>query len=213
MHIILLGDSLFDNAAYVKGSPDVCSQLKGQLPSGWQAMLLARDGSLIHDVPAQLARLPSSASHLVLSMGGNDALGHMSVLSDRARSIADVLERFASISEDFGQQYAEVLDQVLQYHLPTVLCTIYYPRFPDRVLQRLAVTALALFNDCIIREAFRAGAPLLDLRLICNQDADYANALEPSTAGGAKIARSIIRAVRGVDFSRGRTEVFTSAAD
>ena len=49
-HIVLLGDSIFDNAAYVGGGPDVIEQLKSILPRDWQATLLAVDGSVTTDV-------------------------------------------------------------------------------------------------------------------------------------------------------------------
>jgi hypothetical protein len=49
-------------------------------------------------------------------------------------------------------------------------------------------SALALFNDRITRAAFSRGLPLIDLRLICNEEGDYANPIEPSVQGGAKIA-------------------------
>ena len=45
--------------------------------------------------------------------------------------------------------------------------------------------------DVIIRNAFQAGVPLIDLRLICNDEADYANPIEPSALGGAKIAAAV----------------------
>jgi hypothetical protein len=104
-----------------------------------------------------------------------------------------------------------MLDRVLARHLHTVLCTIYEPRFPDPRLQRLAVTALTLFNDVITRTAFAHGLPLIDLRLVCDRDEDFANPIEPSVKGGAKIARAILHAVQAHDFSRRRTEVFVNA--
>jgi hypothetical protein len=106
-HIVLLGDSIFDNAAYVKGGPDVIRQLQAK----------------------------------------------------------------------------------------------------DPVLQRLAVTALAIFNDVIIRNAIMAGVPLLDLRLICNEESDYANEIEPSVAGGEKITDAILNSITEHDFVRQRTEI------
>src|SRR6185436_5966678 len=75
IHIVLLGDSIFDNAAYVAGGPDVVRQLREILPSGWRATVNALDGAVISDVPQQLKELPRDATHLVLSIGGNDALG------------------------------------------------------------------------------------------------------------------------------------------
>jgi hypothetical protein len=52
--------------------------------------------------------------------------------------------------------------------------------------------------------------PLLDLRLICDEDSDYANPIEPSVQGGEKISAAIRRLMREHDFSRQCTEVFIS---
>ena len=66
-------------------------------------------------------------------------------------------------------------------------------------MQRLAITGLAIFNDCILLEAIGRSLAVLDLRLICNKDDDYANAIEPSSVGGDKIARAIVHAVGHTD--------------
>lgn len=208
-HIVLLGDSIFDNAAYVKGGPDVIRQLRAKLPDDWTATLCAVDGSMLQDIHSQLSRLPKDATHLVVSAGGNNALDNVNILSERAQSAAEVLNRLADVAERFQQQYSEMLRHVLSYRLPTAVCTVYYPRLPDPMLQRLAVTALAIFNDVIIREAFMAGLPLLDLRVICNREADYANEIEPSVAGGEKITDAILTTIAEHDFPQARTEVFT----
>jgi hypothetical protein len=100
-----------------------------------------------------------------------------------------------------------MLAEVLSHGLPTAICTVYYPRFPEAALQRMAATALSVFNDCIIRAAFAYGLPLLDLRLTCTEEGDYANPIEPSALGGEKIARAIVEIMRH-GFTRGRTEVF-----
>jgi lysophospholipase L1-like esterase len=208
-HIVLLGDSIFDNGAYVRaGEPDVVRQLQARLPSGSQATLRAVDGAVTASVARQVERIPASASHLVVSAGGNDALGNASVLEDSSRSIADTLNRLAAIADEFERSYRAMLGTILGRRLPSALCTIYYPRFPDARMQRLAVTALTLFNDGILRAAFEAGLPVLDLRLICDADADYANPIEPSAQGGEKIAGAIAALIAEHDFGRRRTEVF-----
>ncbi len=209
-HIVLLGDSIFDNGAYVSGGPDVIQQLRERLPAGWQATLRAVDGSVTSGVKAQLHRLPSDASHLVISAGGNDALGHASILDRGARSMADAVGRLADIREEFGRSYRSMLDHVLALGLPTAVCTIYDACFPDAERQRLVVTALTVFNDCITREAFARGLPLIDLRLLCDKAEDYANPIEPSVRGGEKISATIARLVMEHDFSRRRSAVFAS---
>jgi lysophospholipase L1-like esterase len=207
-HVVLLGDSMFDNAAYVGGGPDVPTQLQAHLPHDWRVSLVAADGDRTQDITPQLQRLPPDTSYLIVSVGGNDALDNLDFLAAPAASVAAALEGLAGIAEDFERAYHQMLQAVLASRLPTALCSIYYPRFPDLMLQRLAITALTVFNDVIVRAAFRAGVPLLDLRLTCGAEVDYANPIEPSVVGGEKIARAIATLVQEYDFAKGRTEVF-----
>ena len=207
-HVVLLGDSIFDNAAYVAGAPNVIRQVCQRLPQGSKATLAAVDGSKSGDVRQQLRQMPADATHLVLSVGGNDALSSSDFLTTPARSTAEALSGLADIADEFECGYLVMLADVLACGLPTAICTIYYPRFPDAVLQKVAVAGLTVFNDCIVRAAFAHGLPLLDLRLVCTEEADYANPIEPSARGGEKIARSIAEYVERGPIG-GRTEVFT----
>ena len=189
-HLVLMGDSVFDNASYVRGGPDVVRQLRGVLPPGWTASLLAVDGATTRGVPSQLARLPADATHIVLSVGGNDALSASGLLSVSVRTVDEALRLLADAQDAFEESYAAMLAEVLAAGLPTALCTIYDtpPSSPDH---RIVKAALALFNDRITRAAFSNSLPLIDLRLICSEDEDYANPIEPSVEGGAKMARAI----------------------
>src|SRR5262249_33429281 len=96
-HVALLGDSIFDNVAYVGGGPDVVSQLRGLLGPGWRASLLAIDGSMIADIPAQLERLPSDTTHIVVSVGGNDALDHAPIVGQPVQTVGEAIERLAAL--------------------------------------------------------------------------------------------------------------------
>jgi len=60
----------------------------------------------------------------------------------------------------------------------------------------------------IIKQAILAGVPLIDLRLVCNEDSDYANEIEPSEAGGKKIAKTILRVVNEHNFGARRMEAY-----
>jgi lysophospholipase L1-like esterase len=191
-HIVLLGDSIFDNAAYVAGGQDVVRQLRDILPSGWRATLNALDGAVIADLPQQLQKLPGDASHLVVSVGGNDALGDAGLLDRKVASMAEALELITGVRERFRSAYARMLDQVLQRRLPLAVCTIYEARFPEPVTRRLAATALTALNDAITREAFVRNIDCIDLRIICDDDRDFANPIEPSVHGGAKMAGAIL---------------------
>lgn len=207
-HIVLLGDSIFDNRSYVNGGKDTVTNLREQMPDNWTATLLAVDGSVASSVATQLQRVPDAATHLFLSVGGNDALAAAGILQMPASSAADVFSELASVSARFEHSYKSMLDAVRRLSKPTAICTIYYPNYPDELVQKIAVAALASFNDAIVRQASLAGLPLIDLRYVCNEDSDYANPIEPSESGGLKIARTIIRVVKDHDFDKGLTEVY-----
>lgn len=207
-HIVLLGDSIFDNRSYVTGGKDTIANLREQIPEGWKATLCAVDGSVADTVVRQLPSVPADATHLFVSVGGNDALGEMGILQMRASSAAEVFGELSNVSATFEDRYKRMLDAVRELEKPTALCTIYYPRYPDARLQKVAVAALASFNDVIIRQASLAGVPLIDLRYVCDEDADYANPIEPSETGGNKIAKTIIQLASEHDFAGRKTSVY-----
>ena len=207
-HIVLLGDSIFDNAAYVNGGPDVIRQLKSILPRDWQASLLAVDGSVTTDVIDQTAEIPASATHLIVSAGGNDGLSRADILQRQARSVGEGVEQLASLRAEFCQNYRRMLKSLLALKKPMAVCTVYDPHFPDPSMQRLTTTALNIFNDCILREAITHGLPVIDLRLICTEPEDYSNEIEPGIVGGRKIAEAILILVQNHDFSGKRTIIY-----
>jgi len=207
-HLVLLGDSVFDNKAYINDGLDVIAHIRRQIPADWKASLRAVDGSVIENVRKQVLDLPNDATHLIISVGGNDAILNADVLRQKVASSAEALDKLADVAGEFEYHYREMLQSVLRLKKPTVVCTIYYPRIPEPFIQKIAVAALTIFNDVIIRQAFQEGVPLIDLRLVCNEDSDYANEIEPSEKGGGKIAKAIVRLVNEHNFESGRTEVF-----
>ena len=192
-HLVLLGDSIFDNGSYTGGGPDVIAQVRGHLPAGWKASLLAQDGAVTDNIPSQLARLPQDATHLVLSVGGNDALRQSGILDMTARSSAQVLDMLAEIARNFSLRYKQVVDACLMTRRPLTICTIYNGNFADKQYQQRASTALTTFNDVIIQTAVERQLTVIELRQIINRPADYANPIEPSSQGGEKLARTIVR--------------------
>ncbi|MEM9446829.1 MAG: SGNH/GDSL hydrolase family protein [Verrucomicrobiota bacterium] len=192
-HVVLLGDSIFDNGVYVPEGLPVIEQLRAVLADDWSATLLAVDGDVTTDVHAQLQKMPADASHVVVSCGGNDALGHLSVLDEKVANISQALERFATIRQEFRSKYKAMLEAVTAYAYPTAVCTVY-----DCVpgLKPSQQAALSMFNEVILREAIEADVALIDLRLVCNEPSDYSklSPIEPSQQGGEKIVK-VIRAL------------------
>jgi hypothetical protein len=207
-HIVLLGDSIFDNKAYVGNEPDVISHLQSKIPAEWKATLKAVDGSVIENVGRQLLEIPKDTTHLFISVGGNDTILNADVLQLRMNSSADVFDILANRASTFEYHYKEMLKKVLILNLPTTVCTIYFPNSLDDFIQKISCAALASFNDVIIRQAFLNGLSLIDLRLVCNEKDDYANEIEPSGKGGNKIAEKILEVVNTHDFLSKQTKVY-----
>jgi hypothetical protein len=205
-HIVLLGDSIFDNASYTNGKPDVITQVKDRVNGRARASLLAVDGATTHGIESQLARLPADATHLVMSAGGNDALGSQGVLGATAKTTGDGLLRLADLVDAFSVNYQRAVQACLRKRLPLTTCTIYNGNFPDRAFQRQVKTALTAFNDVILRISLEHGLTVIDLRQICSRPEDYANPIEPSSIGGAKIAEAIIDAINAADAQAGQRQ-------
>ena len=100
-------------------------------------------------------------------------------------------------AQTFEREYRELLRAALESRLPTIACTIYNGNFPDPTAQLVMSTALTPFNDAIIRSAWAAKVPIIDLRVVCDRGEHYANEIEPSSAGSARIAEEIVRVVGG----------------
>jgi GDSL-like lipase/acylhydrolase family protein len=196
-HVVLLGDSIFENAAYVGTAPDVRKQLKEMMRRDDRVTLAARDGAVLNDVRSQLVGIPKDATHLVISAGGNDALQGSGILDEAATSVAEALEKLAAVAEPFRENYDDMLRQARERSLPTAVCTIYEPRFPDISRRLTAARALTILNDQITRQAASNRLALIDLRVICDRDEDFANPIEPSAVGGAKIAHAVMRFASG----------------
>ena len=224
-HIILAGDSIFDNGSWVPGDPDVATQVKSLFDIKDKVTLLAVDGDIINGVADQLKGLPDDATHLFISVGGNDALGMLGTMRKAVSSVAEGFLHFHKIRKEFERMYEAMLLNALSYNLPTTVCTIYKPCLSHRNAirmfshsesgltseqqQKVANTALPIINSVISKEAIKAELPVIDLEVIFNNVDDYANDIEPSAVGGIKMAKIIREIVISHDFSINRTKVYT----
>jgi hypothetical protein len=200
-HVALLGDSIFDNRAYTDGEPDVAAHLRSLIAPSWHVTLCAVDGATTQSLAPQLRRVPSDASHVVLAVGGNDALRNTDLLDRPVRSTAETLALLHDRVEAFRQDYAAALEAVLRLQRITVVCTIYNGALePPRA--ELARVALTTFNDVIISAAVERHLDVIELRSICTEPGDYANPIEPSGRGGRKIAMAIARAIEALPHDR-----------
>ena len=192
--LVLLGDSVFDNQSYVVEGQAVIDHLNKHLASTGSAHLLAVDGAIVQEVPRQIDRMPSDASHVFLSAGGNDALRCMSLLERPVHTVVDALALLMERQHSFAAHYQDLAQQLAPLGLPVTVCTV-YEDVPD--LPAPLKTALSLFNDVIVRVAMRHQFGIFDLREHLQDGLDYSriSPIEPSETGGEKIARAMAAAV------------------
>jgi hypothetical protein len=192
-----MGDSIFDNDAYVPGEPGVIEQLRRGLPAGWSAFKVAVDGDCIEDIPNQLGRLPTHITDLVVSIGGNDLmrLRHLLGAVAQGASLADVM---ASPLEDFEIGYGWMLDTVMARGLPVTVCTIYTAiPFETPEMRQFAPRAIEGFNALIVKLAQARGVGVIRLDEICVEAGDFSrmSPIEPSARGGQKIVGGLLSAL------------------
>ena len=195
-HIVLLGDSIFDNAPYVTPGQAVIHHLQRIIPSDSKATLLATDGDVTADIERQFRQIPQDATHIYISVGGNDALSALSTFDLPVDTVEGALSILHEVRESFRLRYRAMLERVLAVNLPLAVCTI-YDAIPGLSIE--AQTALSLFNDTISREAAVAQVSVIDLRLVCTEAGDYStmSPIEPSEQGALKIAMAMAAEIAG----------------
>lgn len=189
-HVALLGDSSIDNAAYTRGEPDVANHLRTILGREWKVTLLALDGSTTTMMGPQISRIADDVSHIVVSIGGNDALMNAGLLDTPVRSTAEALDLFGAAVNAFEEDHRHVTEALAALARKLVVCTIYEGNLGMPEAPRASV-ALRMFNDAIVRSARDAGAAVIEMRSVCSKPEDFANPIEPSGIGGKKIAEAI----------------------
>ncbi len=197
VHVALIGDSIFDNGAYTDGGPDTVTHLRRMMGPTGQATLLAMDGATTHLIPSQVHRLPEHATHIALSVGGNDLLPVMSVLDEPFDSPVGILVQLEGFAEAFEQNYRSALAAVASCGLPSVVCLPYNGWFPEEPAKTALRAALRVFADVMWGVARDHALPVIDLRGVCTEEEDYWNPIEPNARGGEKVAEVVWRWVRG----------------
>jgi hypothetical protein len=205
-HIILLGDALGDLPRIRDRGP---GQLENRLLPDWQKpwrLSLIRADDVINRSP--LAQIPADASHVVITIEGNRAIATSGLLEGRPESYEEALARLSFAADQFEEVMRSLIRVALATRLPAAVCTMFPPRLQNPVQQRAASTALAIFNDRIIRQAVDVHMPIADLRTACTEAADYSSRGLLSRTGLTKVAALIWKALHDSSGNGYATEIF-----
>lgn len=179
-NIILIGDSVLNNSAYVPAGKSVLDYLKQKTNNVFN---FAKDGATIQDAIDQIGTIPpnfnNSNSYLFISVGGNDILNLRNVLTNSEIDIlfSKYLQLIDTIKSKFGGVNINV-------------CNLYLPTDPRYLSYK---SSIIYWNELINKNSNRMGAMynIVDLYNLLNTPNDFIYGIEPSKDGSVKIANII----------------------
>ena len=194
---VLVGDSVFDNIAYVERNATVVDHLRHLLPKPWNPIMAACDGARIAEALQQVAALHVRPDHVAVSAGGNDALQSVDLLFEEVGNVAAALHLMRGLQHSLSEHYTALCHRLADLRCPVSLCTIYNapvladtPYDTDRA-NAAVCAAVSMFNDVIQRMAARFGFRVVELRDLLTEREDFSavSPIEPSGKGGRKLAQ------------------------
>ncbi len=201
-HLVLLGDAL-QNIDLGKGQAE--SALVPRPRNPWKLTVLQPPEVLRQ---GRVRAIPAEVSHIVICVDGGWAIDTSGLLQGDAQSVRGTLGELATAADEFEGIFARLIAAAKETGLPTIVCTLVPARYVDPVQERAAATALAIFNDRVLRRAFAAELSIVELRLVCDEDSDYASETLLSRTGVRKVANVARSALYDVSRNPGRTRVY-----
>ena len=201
-HLVLLGDAL-QNIDLGKGQAE--STLVPRPRNPWKLTVLQPPEVLRQ---GRVRAIPAGVTHIGICIDGGWAIETSGLLQGYALTIREALDALARAADEFENMFARLIAAAAETGVPTIVCTLVPARHTDPSQQRVAATALAIFNDRILRRAIAAHLSIVELRLVCDEDSDYASETLLSHAGVRKVANVARSALYDVSRNPGRTRVY-----
>ena len=201
-HLVLLGDAL-QNIDLGKGQAE--SALVPRPRNPWKLTVLQPPEVLRQ---GRLRAIPAGATHIGICVDGGWAIATSGLLQGGARTIREALDVLASAADEFENLFARLIAAATEAAVPTIVCTLVPARYMEPSQERVAAAALAIFNDRILRRTIAARLSIVELRLICDEDSDYASETLLSHAGVRKVANVARSALYDVSCNPGRTRMY-----
>lgn len=175
--VVLMGDSIFQNSAYVPAGQTVGDLLKAKVGSD-RVVVLAEDHATISDMFAQLSRLSLDWNRpsvcIFLSGGGNDLLVHYVDRQQDPTSLA--------MLEGARERFAELVRSI-RARLPKASLSVVDVYYPTSNRFQIYRPAIREWN----RRLQDVGVPVISISKHLTDPKDFAFEIEPSSQGGEKI--------------------------
>lgn len=213
-HIILLGDSILDNANYVKFNTisDLCvtEQFQDTIAKKnleYKVSNLAIDGYTTDDILDNkiINKIPKNATYILLSIGGNDGLMSLNELNNPKMLLPwNFINLLLQTKNKFKIKYNTILKNINKLHpnCKIICMTIYYPIFYHSILlQIISNIGVNIMSNVIINETSKYNIPIIDIRKVFDKWQDYANSIEPGIPGGDKIVNNTLNIIDKYNFN------------
>lgn len=177
--VILLGDSVLNNANYVQSGDSVYDKLKQKLSN---VLNLAKDGATIVDLYSQLDKisvdLNKQSTYVFVSAGGNDILNKN---IKNTNDIKQLFDTYFNFIKALKAKMNNVSINVLNLYVPS------NPRYNDYR------QSIEQWNKLISDNSDNIGLTynVLDIYSLMNSPDDFVYDIEPSDTASAKIANLI----------------------
>jgi lysophospholipase L1-like esterase len=183
LKIVLIGDSMLNNSAYVSANQSVPDLLSKKLV-GNTVYNFAKDGATINDCYAQLDKisteLNNSRTYIVVSCGGNN------ILSSRSLKSSDMNNLF--------NEYSELLKSI-KTRVPNAslyVINLYTPTNSHYVSYHKAIDQ---WNQLLEDNKSSLKYKIINTSSLLVTDEDFTYNIEPSEKGGKKIVEAIVNSL------------------
>lgn len=183
-NIVLIGDSILNNSAYVSQDQSVPDLLSKKM-NGHTVYNFAKDGATINDCYTQLDKialqLDNSKTTIFLSCGGNNILNSRRIIDPKA--ISNLFAKYKDLIASIKTRVPNASLYLLNLYYPT---DGHYKSYHKTIEQ---------WNTLLQDNASNLDYTLIDLSSLLVLEEDFVYGIEPSSKGGQKIVGSISNSV------------------
>jgi hypothetical protein len=183
-NIVLIGDSILNNSAYVSQDKSVPDLLSKKM-NGSTIYNFAKDGSTLNDCYTQLDKisleLNNSNTTIFLSCGGNNILNNLGTRD--VKSITNLFRQYSELIVSIKTRVPNASLYVLNLYYPT---NGHYKSYYKTIEQ---------WNTLLQDNASDLDYTLINLSSLLVLDEDFVYNIEPSFKGGQKIVDAISNTV------------------
>ena len=186
-NVVLIGDSMLNNSAFVEQGQSVADILSNQLAGKATVYNFAKDGATIADCYSQLDKISSNLNNsnttIFVSCGGNN------ILNSRSPTDSNYITNL------FGQ-YSELLKSVKVVASNTnadiYVLNLYTPTSGHYTSYHSAIDQ---WNQLLDDNASSLGYTVVKTSSLLTVDEDFTYGIEPSYKGGKKLVSKLVNSV------------------